>query len=148
MSAVDYEKFISHSINHFANEKVRAGTWLKEEAMNKSKEAFERLLPQGLNTNLHYLLSIVDEEQTIGWLWYFYDDKNLQKEAFIYDFFIYEEYQGKGFGKSSLLALDMLAKDKGIKKISLHVFAHNKRAIQLYEKMDFEATDISMSKIL
>ncbi|NDI34108.1 GNAT family N-acetyltransferase [Chengkuizengella sediminis] len=148
MTAVHYEKFTSHSINHFANQKVKAGTWLQEDALNKSKETYEHLLPQGLNTNLHYLLSIVNEGQTIGWLWYFFDDSKLQKEAFIYDFYIYEEHQGRGFGKSSLSALDMLARDKGIKKISLHVFAHNKRAKQLYEKMGFEATDISMSKVL
>ncbi|MFS1512098.1 GNAT family N-acetyltransferase [Chengkuizengella sp. SCS-71B] len=146
MSAVHYEKFISHSIDHFANEKVKAGTWSQEEALNKSKETFERLLPQGLNTNLHHLLSIVNEEKTIGWLWYFFDDSKLQKEAFIYEFYLDEEHRGKGYGKDSLIALEKMSKEKGIEKISLHVFAHNERAINLYKKMNYEPTDISMSK--
>ena len=70
----------------------------------------------------------------------------MQKEAFIYDFYIFEEHQGKGYGKSSLEVLEKLVKEKGIEKLSLHVFAQNERAIHLYKKLNFEPTDITMSK--
>ncbi|MDP5275760.1 GNAT family N-acetyltransferase [Chengkuizengella axinellae] len=148
MTEVIYEKFISHSIEHYAKENVKSGNWLEEEALKKSKEAFDRLLPDGLNSNQHFLLSIMNDGQPIGWLWYFYDHTKPKKAAFIYEFYIYEEHQGKGYGKSTLQALDKLAKEQGIEKISLHVFAHNERALHLYEKLGFEATDINMTKTL
>ncbi|MEW9501717.1 GNAT family N-acetyltransferase [Jeotgalibacillus marinus] len=103
-------------------------------------------MPQGRETKQHFLLSIISEGQTIGWLWYFYNNSELQKEAFIYDFYIFEEHQGRGHGKSSLEALEKLVKEKEIEKISLHVFTHNERAIHLYKKLNFEPTDINMSK--
>ncbi|NDI34109.1 GNAT family N-acetyltransferase [Chengkuizengella sediminis] len=148
MSEEIYKKFTSNIIIDYAEDKVEAGTWLEEEALEKSKEDFERSLPQGRHTKQHFLLSIVNEELTIGWLWYFFDDSKLQKEAFIYEFYIYEEQRGKGYGIESLTALDKLVREKGIEKISLHVFAHNERAIHLYKKMNYEPTAISMSKKL
>lgn len=89
-----------------------------------------------------------NSNEKVGYLW-FKENKNLEgKEAFIYDFLIFESYQGQGYGRQSLEELDKVAKEIGINKISLHVFAHNERALKLYEKMGFFATDINMSKII
>ncbi|RCK13099.1 GNAT family N-acetyltransferase [Bacillus licheniformis] len=64
----------------------------------------------------------------------------------IYDFGLYEAYRGQGIGQQALAVLEEEAKQLGVKKLSLHVFAHNKKAKRLYEKMNFETTDLHMSK--
>ncbi|OTN90421.1 hypothetical protein A5819_002921 [Enterococcus sp. 7E2_DIV0204] len=51
-----------------------------------------------------------------------------------------------GYGKQTIARLSEKAKDINVSQIDLHVFAHNKGAIHLYEKTGFIATDISMSK--
>lgn len=61
---------------------------------------------------------------------------------------IFEAFRGKGFGTKTLEALDILAKEMKINKIELHVFAHNKTALGLYNKVGFESTDITMAKYL
>lgn len=61
---------------------------------------------------------------------------------------IFETFRGKGFGTKTLEALDVLAKEMGITKIELHVFAHNQTAIKLYNKVGFKNTDITMAKYI
>ncbi|WP_425462714.1 GNAT family N-acetyltransferase [Melghirimyces algeriensis] len=75
-------------------------------------------------------------------------NKHPHKEAFIYDFLIFEDAQGRGWGQNALQALEEHVGKHGVKKISLHVFAHNKRAIHLYQKLNYQATNIYMSKWL
>ncbi|WP_139116750.1 GNAT family N-acetyltransferase, partial [Paenibacillus polymyxa] len=50
--------------------------------------------------------------------------------------------------KEALARLEDKAKDLGVRKISLHVFAHNETARKLYEKTGFLETDVIMSKKL
>ncbi|MGQ5111067.1 GNAT family N-acetyltransferase [Bacillus halotolerans] len=63
-------------------------------------------------------------------------------------FRLYESYRGKGFAKQALNALDEMAGNMGIRKLSLHVFAHNETARRLYERAGFQETDVIMSKKL
>ncbi len=149
MSQEDFRTYQTYSIEHYAIEKVKAGTWTVADALEKSEEQFKSLLPDGTATINHYLWSIVnDNKDVIGWLWIYADPHHPQKEAFIYDFGLYEAYRGQGNGQQALKALEEEAQQLGIKKLSLHVFAHNKTAKRLYEKMDFEITDLQMSKRL
>ncbi|WP_340454923.1 GNAT family N-acetyltransferase [Peribacillus butanolivorans] len=41
-------------------------------------------------------------------------------EGFIYDFIIFEQYQGLGYGKKAMKEIEIIAKELGMKKISLH----------------------------
>ncbi|WP_430788044.1 GNAT family N-acetyltransferase [Virgibacillus flavescens] len=150
MTQDDFAHYTSKSILEYAKEKTEAGTWTKEEATEKSEKEFEKLLPEGLDSKHQYLYAItkIEDNTKLGWIWYHFNPEHSQKEAFIYDFLIFDELQGKGYGKAALEALDDQALANGIKKISLHVFAHNKRAIRLYEKFNYETKDMIMSKWL
>ncbi|MNT65069.1 putative N-acetyltransferase YycN [compost metagenome] len=70
------------------------------------------------------------------------------KEAFIYDFYIFEPYQRNGYGTEALAALDEEARKMNVTRIGLHVFGDNDRAFKLYQKMGYLITDITMSKKL
>ncbi len=148
MNESDFNDYIKNAINEYAVEKIKAGTWAQEEAETLSKESFTRLLPDGVHSENQYLFSIidVDKQVKIGYLWFQCSEKLIGKEAFIYDFIIFEEFRSQGYGTQALRALDEVVKELYINKISLHVFAHNKTALALYEKTGFIATDINMSK--
>lgn len=62
MSEIDFVKYMSYATQNYANEKVRAGTWLKSEAMKKSEEEFKKLLPNGVQTDHQYLYKIVSQQ--------------------------------------------------------------------------------------
>lgn len=150
MAEKDFPMYQKALVSEYPEEKIKAGTWAKEEALEKAKEQIEKLLPQGAQSDCHYLFNIAKgaNEETIGYLWYHLDLNNPLKEAFIYDFVINEKEQGKGYGTKALSLLDDHVQAQGGKKITLHVFAHNEKAIHLYKKMRFQTRDLVMSKEL
>lgn len=148
MNKEDFDKYIAHSVVEYAKEKVKAGIWAEQEAYKLSEETFSRLLPNGVDTEKQHLFNIVDgdTEARIGYLWLnIYESLN-GKQAFIYDIYLFEEFQGKGYGTDTMKAIDAEAKNHNVVKIALHVFSHNKRAIALYKKSGYEDTDLIMAK--
>jgi len=122
------------------------GHWQVDDALVKSRAAFQRLLPNGLQSKDQYIFNIFDGEQNLGILWVEVKMDEPGCPAFIYDFVIDESFRGKGFGKKALLALDEKLKEMGAKSIALHVFGHNTTAFELYRKMGYEVTNINMRK--
>lgn len=55
MTEEDFKTYQVYSIQHYAMEKVKAGTWTVAEAMEKAEEQFAALLPNGIETNNHHL---------------------------------------------------------------------------------------------
>lgn len=153
MNAAEYERFIERLIRDFAADKVQAGTWTEEEAPQLAEDSLHKYLPQGLDTPDAYLYVITlreqqADEQGIGIIWFNITDMPMGTEAFILEFWIEDAYQGQGYAKQTLQALDEEARKRGIRKIGLHVFGHNTRAFELYKKMGYVVTDIQMSKEL
>lgn len=152
MNGAEYERFIKRLIRDYAADKVQAGTWTEAEAPRLSEESLHKFLPQGLDTPDAYLYVITlheqKNEQGIGIIWFNITDTPVGAEAFILEFWIEDAYQGQGYAKQTLRALDEEARRRGVRKIGLHVFGHNTRAFELYKKMGYVVTDIQMSKEL
>jgi ribosomal protein S18 acetylase RimI-like enzyme len=148
MTDAELQAYLAFAIDNYAQEHVKAGNWLPEEAHEKSAKEFQHLLPDGVASKDQYLFSIqeVTSRQKIGMLWFAVTVTGAHRTAFIYDFNIDEAQRGKGYGRDALTALDKQAAAMGIESISLHVFAHNSTAIRLYEKMGYEVTDLHMTR--
>ncbi|WP_430601688.1 hypothetical protein IGJ02_001654 [Enterococcus sp. DIV0724b] len=148
MTATDYEKYLSFAIKDYAKDKITAGTWNEEEAISLATKSFSELLPSGKDTKNEYLYSIEDDsvDKKVGFLWVHLNKTLYDSKLFIYDFIVFEEYRKLGYGKQTIYSLVEKAKKMNVSQIDLHVFAHNKGAIHLYEQTGFIATDISMSK--
>lgn len=148
MDQKTFEAYYERSLKDYADEHIRAGSWGVDEAPQKAREQFAQLLPDGLASKNHFLFSVKHDKESIGILWLYVTPKNQEKQAFIYDVELEEGQRGNGYGKATMNALDEYAKAEGITQIRLHVFAHNKRAIALYEKMGYEMTNHYMLKKL
>ena len=141
----DFERFLEREIQNYAADHVRNGNWPAQGANERSRQEFERLLPDGIRSKDQYLYSIVDEDgNKIGVLWVQVKDR----KGFIFNFVIDEEFRGKGFGKQALAALDEKLKPMGVESVALHVFGDNVTAQELYKKMGFQITGIHMKKSL
>ncbi|AIQ20955.1 GNAT family acetyltraansferase [Paenibacillus sp. FSL H7-0357] len=150
MDEIAFQFFWSQSTRDYAEDKIKAGAWDAETALRQSQEEMVRFLPKGLHTDGAYLYSVMETESNTqaGYIWFNVTEARTGREAFIYDIYIFEPYQGKGYGKQALLALDESARELGVSKIGLHVFGQNNRAFELYKKMGYLVTDITMSKTL
>jgi RimJ/RimL family protein N-acetyltransferase len=146
----DYQTWLAHVIKGYAQDKIDAGSWSPEEALDRSQKEFDELLPDGTATKDNYLYSVHDPQidKNVGVVWICIVDRRWHKIAFIYDFEIDEQYRRQGYGTQALLALDDKVRELGLDTIDLHVFGHNPGARALYEKVGYVATDITMRKKL
>jgi len=144
----DFDTFLEHQIADYAQEKVKSGNWLPEQALEKSRAEYQSILPDGLKTPGQYIFSILENETNtpLGVMWIQLSKDSPVRRAFINDFVIHEEHRGKGYGTQAMAALDEKLKEMEVESVALHVFAHNKNAIHLYEKMGYEVTNLYMRK--
>jgi ribosomal protein S18 acetylase RimI-like enzyme len=150
LSEKDFNEYLENAVVLYAEDKVRAGNFSPEKALELSRKGYDELLSDGVNTKDHLLFSIFDssKNEKIGIIWIKLNSKNDIRDVWLYDFLIFEKYRRQGFGKKSIELLEEKTKELGFYKISLHVFGHNEAAIALYKKMGFEITNINMSKFL
>ena len=148
MKQQTFKPFYEESIIEYAAEHVKSGDWEEEESIERARTEFENLLPEGLNTSNQYLLSVINNDVNIGYLWLHIFAFKEQKKCFIYDIKIKDTYRGHGLGTKTMECLEGYCKDKDVETIGLHVFGHNKRAVSLYNKMGFETTNYRMEKRL
>ena len=144
----DFELFLEREIVEYAHDKVKSGNWLEEVAIEKSRDEFMNLLPDGLHTKDQFIFTILDDtsQTKLGVLWVQVKMEENPRRAFINDFVIEPQFRGKGFGKQALQILDKKMEEMSVESIMLHVFAHNTTAIGLYEKLGYEVTNLYMSK--
>lgn len=145
MTPKEYQHYLLTAIKDYANDKVKNGTWNAGESFEQAKKVFQELLPQGVATPTHFLYTVKSEDRPIGYTWFLC---NNTKEAFIYDIVIFEEFQNKGYGTLTMKLLEQKAKNLGAKKISLHVFGSNQRALHVYQKVGYQITDYNLTKFI
>lgn len=148
MSESEFETYLEKAGPEYAANKARAGDWSEEEALERSRESYQHLLPQGVKTKNNYLFRIRLEGsgESIGIIWMRHEAP--RSHGFILDISLDETQRGKGYGKQALLALDEFAKSLGIGTLALHVFASNTPAMHLYKKLGYRVTSQNMTKRL
>ncbi|WP_394219557.1 GNAT family N-acetyltransferase [Halobacillus trueperi] len=144
MSEDEFGEYNDFSIAAYAKEKVAAGNWTEEEALEKAKTTQAELLPEGRHTKDHYLYTILNEKgENVGAIWIC---KQSSEKAFIYDIRVSDDHQGQGHGKKAMILAEEEARIIGVQKIGLHVFGHNTVARKLYESLSYKTTNVVMEK--
>jgi len=148
MTQSEFEAFIEHIIPTYAADNVRAGFWSEDEAMERSRKQTESLLSQGLQTKDHFLYTLYDGDDAVGMIWLRAELNRPVKRGFILDVEIKEEFRGKGYGKQAMLLIEEKARELGIKRMGLNVFAYNDVAKNLYERIGYKVSTMNMLKDL
>jgi ribosomal protein S18 acetylase RimI-like enzyme len=150
MSDATYQAYLEVTVREYAEDKIKAGNWQPEEALERSAQEFHKYLPDGVATKDNYLYDIQDEVLgiTVGMIWLGRIMQGTKPAMFIYDFVIGEAHRRQGYGEQAMLAAEVQATTLGYDAIALHVFGHNHAARALYEKLGYEITNINMAKKL
>lgn len=139
----DFENYMAEANQSYANENIKSGKWSAERALKASNELYNRLLPDGLSTKGYFFWKICLDEKKVGIFWFF-RVKEEQSKIFVYDVEIQEQHQNKGIGTKFFKQIQSKLLSMGIRKIALHVFAHNTGAIRFYKRLGFKFTDHNM----
>lgn len=143
---MEFAEYVALSISRYAEDKIKSGNCSKERAFQQSKEEFNYLLPQGLNTPHHYFFAVIDSllPKRVGWLWFMVQ----HGYAYIYEIFIEEPHRRHGYGQQAMQLAENKAKHLGAHQVALHVFGFNHAAQALYGKLGYEITNVNMRKII
>lgn len=149
MTPKEFDAFLERDIKEYAEENVKAGYWSKTDALKRSRKEHERLLPEGLKTKDHYLFTIETSlDGRVGMVWLRTDHESPVPSGFIFDLYIDEAFRRKGYARQAMLQLEAKAREFGLKKLGLHVFAHNQGARALYENLGYQVSSLNMIKEL
>lgn len=147
MNENDFQVFLSVTKKEESFQRsISLGTPIEQIAL-KVDEELNRMIPEGIKTPNHFFKTLVDDQdKMIGYLWFGIKNQFGKNRVFIFDIHVFNEYRGKGHGKFMLKLLEQEVKDMGIDEIGLHVLGHNKKAINLYQSIGFEVTNLYMTK--
>ncbi|WP_110113563.1 GNAT family N-acetyltransferase [Bacillus sp. CGMCC 1.16541] len=140
----EFNQFLEEEKVRYAHNVAKSRNISFEEAFERGSKQIEELLSEGIHTPSHYVFLVEGQEQVIGNVWLYINEEN--HSSFLYNIFIDENKQGKGFGTAALKEAEKWLKEKGVKSFGLHVFAHNTGAKRLYERLGFEVTSVNMMK--
>ena len=147
------EEFIASKawmVEDYANEIANNYRLPMDDARASATKEIDGMLSQGLSTPNHFLYNIVlsteSDESRIGYLWIDVDDQ--KRRCFIAEIYLHTEFRYQGWGRKTLELLETNMKQQGIARISLHVFANNRIAQELYSKMGYQSTGLNMQKWL
>src|SRR5215470_15821994 len=104
----NYKKWLAESIEDYAKDKTESGAWPAVEALERSRRAFQQLLPDGLNSDDQFIFSIYDETlgKNVGVLWFANVDFHWRRVAYVYDLVIEEQHRRQGYARQAMLALE------------------------------------------
>jgi ribosomal protein S18 acetylase RimI-like enzyme len=149
-TAVDYRAWLTQAIPSYALSHVQDGLWTLAESIDKSREAYAALLPDGLATSTHSFMRLraVADGADVGFIWWAEVESGGQAGAYVYGIEIEEPARRRGFARAAFAELERVAGARGLRFVNLHVFGHNHGARRLYEALGFEPTSITLRKNL
>jgi len=149
-SEVDFHAWLVQAIPAFALANVEDGRWSLAESIEKSRQAHDALLPQGLATPGQFFMHLHDAAtgERVGMLWWSEARESGPREAYVYNIEIDEAARRRGHARAALAELERVAREHGMQQIGLHVFGHNAGARRLYDTLGFEPASITMRKAL
>ncbi len=103
---------------------------------DKARTALTTLLR---DANLGAAWLILDTDRPVGYvvLCFGYSLEWLGRDAFVDEFFLREEYRGRGWGRKTMAFLEQAARERGVRTLHLEVVEENAAALQLYTKLGF-----------
>ncbi|MGA4721173.1 GNAT family N-acetyltransferase [Fictibacillus nanhaiensis] len=144
----EFQDYLAFMISDHAREITKNFNLTLQAALEESEMMMSDLWKDGLLTEGQYLYNIQDSTtyEKVGILWYGLIPEINQ--AYVYHIFIDDLHRRKGYGKKTLELLQSMLKQSGIESIGLSVFGKNDVAYQLYKKLGYKNTRISMEFVL
>jgi GNAT superfamily N-acetyltransferase len=89
--------------------------------------------------NLGRVWLILDDETAAGYivLCFGYSLEWLGRDAFVDEFYLREQYRGRGWGRRTMEFVEDAAREIGIRTLHLEVVQRNAGAFELYKKIGF-----------
>jgi ribosomal protein S18 acetylase RimI-like enzyme len=83
---------------------------------------------------------ILDGPTAVGYvvLCFGYSLEWLGRDAFVDEFYLREQYRGRGWGRATMAFVEEQARARGVRTLHLEVVRQNSAALQVYRKLGFQ----------
>lgn len=132
-----YKDFYRTSLEHHALELSREGNITPEAAACTAEQELDEMLPMGMDTPGHYLMTVCSNGVPAGYLWFLTEESDGMHQAFLCDFRIEEACRRRGTGKAAMAEFQKAAAALGCAECTLFVEGCNSPARALYEKCGY-----------
>jgi ribosomal protein S18 acetylase RimI-like enzyme len=136
MSLDEYAAWLPATIMGYADSLAVAEGWSTQRAESESKKSFDELLPDGLETENHWIWTIVHESVAAGSLW-MGRHPTLSDAFWIWGIKVDVQYRSQGIGTKALIDAEDAAHKLGGRRVELNVFDGNDPAIRIYERLGY-----------
>lgn len=139
----DKEKWCELNLKFMAYEYEDENVWENPIKKGNPGDIFEAIIKDEKSPN--FLFFVEEEGKVIGFIntAYFTSIWAHGKVLFIDDFFILEEFRGKGYGKKAILELENRMKEEGYKRFQLLAEETNPKAIKFYDREKYSKQKIN-----
>ena len=137
MTGQEYEVFYRWSVEHQAQELVEEMKMSENRAMAEAEKEIEEMLPQGKDSENSQLMTIMADDENVGFIWFLYEETEGKRQCFLCDLAIWEKYRQKGFGQIAVHLMEEKAGKDGLQECVLFVRNDNQEAVKLYEKCGY-----------
>lgn len=146
----DFQSFEAECTSAYARDNVRAGRWTQSSGLARAQDEFHRLLPGGLHSPNHFIYNIQEQpsQQAVGFLWFAEFNADGVRTGHVYSVHIQPEHRGHGHAKAAIDLIEARGLARGLRAVSLHVFAHNAAAQALYRSLGYGITGFNMLKLI
>jgi ribosomal protein S18 acetylase RimI-like enzyme len=142
-----YAEWRELTVAEYAREKVEAGNWPADGALELAERSFAELLTDGRATAGHELRSMVnDDGERVGYAWFVPEDRPIGRVAYIYDIAVEPAHRRRGYARQALAEIETFARDHGLVGVELNVFGDNAGARRLYLEAGYIETNVKMLK--
>ena len=138
MTNGEFEIFYRWSVEQHIKELTEGLHMSAEEATRETVAEVAGMLPDGLNTEGSDLMTVVAENESVGFIWTVYEETEGRKQCFICDFAIWELKRSKGYAQAALHLAEKNAATAGCREIVLFVREDNVAAGALYKKCGYQ----------
>ncbi len=144
----EYPAWAEEGERDYIHQMVEFGSMEPEHAAAKAVRDFATVLPEGLQTEGHWMHVIEADGRPVGFLWFAERDMDGRPSAYLYDIHIHEHARRHGYGRAAMLEFEREAARRGLRHLSLNVFGGNAPARGLYGSLGWAEMAITMTKQL
>ena len=138
MRAQEFETFWQWSVENHTKELMEQLCLPEDTAAKEAVAELTEMLPKGLHTEHNYLMTILENMETVGFVWTLHEEFQGRKQSFLCDFVIWQAKRRQGYATAALKLVEETAVEAGCQESVLFVRDDNAAARALYQKCGYQ----------
>ena len=151
VSRAELAAYLETAAANLAAELARAMRISDADARGRADKAVADLIGAGDPARIRegvFVCAVIGDDGGVVGTVVFGHQVGAPERYYVWDIVIEPACRGRGYGRAAMQAIEEHARERGVSIIELNVFAHNRRARQLYDSLGYVEGGVRMLKEL